>query len=136
MCIPCRRRERVRRSKEREKRSVTRYVASWWPMGRDARHRSPPKRHLTKIRGCHNGVILRLPAEATPFLCDRRRGVAAARGGLKGEEKKRKWEGIAHGNQCIYIRVNHSAIVIRFLRKERSLRKSRDFCDSSCGEKG
>lgn len=76
-------RERVRKKERERPRYAIRRGGQW-----DARHPSPPKRHLTKIRGCHNGVILRLPAGATLFLCDRRCGVFAARSARKKRKRK------------------------------------------------
>jgi len=109
-----REREREREGERESPRCAIRRGGQW-----DVRHPSPPKRHLTKIRGCHNGVILRLPAEAaTLFLCDRRRGgVPAARGGERGEEEKKESGKASRGNQCIYIRVNHPAIVAASCRR-------------------
>lgn len=84
------------RAKERERETERpRYAirrGNQW----DARYSSPPKRHLTKIRGCHNRVILRLPAGTTLLLCDRGRGMSAAE-----RKKGRKIE--RHLAQSVYL---------------------------------
>jgi hypothetical protein len=97
--VPAERMREMEREAKRERersRYAIRRGGQW-----DARHPSPSKRHLTKIRGCHNGVILRLPAGTILFLCDHRRGVSAARPVL---EKKKKGKIRRHrARQSVYL---------------------------------